>query len=1728
MKVFELRNQLIEDYSKYVTSFINIRDAKIQSFVDKNIEAGVLWPEPLIQLNPSFEPGAQIDELVNKKLLHPQCRQIFRRDKDKPEYKGVGRPLKLHKHQVEAIQAASQGYNYVLTTGTGSGKSLAYIVPIVDAVLRQGSGKGIQAIVVYPMNALANSQFGELKKFLHEGYPEGNPPVTFACYTGQEQGAARQQILNNPPDILLTNYVMLELILTRQEEIKLIKAAQGLKFLVLDELHTYRGRQGADVALLVRRVRDRLAATELQCIGTSATLSTQGTYEEQLKQVAQVSTQLFGAEVKPAHIIGETLRRSTPDTDLDHPDFVARLQKQLSETNYRPAKTFNEFVNDPLSIWIESIFGITISRDKKRLVRANPQNIKGGGGAASQLSQLTHATEDICARAIQEALLAGYECEPNPDTGFSPFAFRLHQFISRGETVYASLDLPDERYLSFSGQQFVPGGREKILLPLVFCRECGQEYYCVKTSVSLENGQRSFATRSIFDQLSEDGGEPGYIYLSEDNPWPLADNEILGRLPDDWAEEYGGGIRVKAARKKYLPAAVKLTPDGLVNSEGIICHYFEAPFRFCLHCGVAYDLQQSDDFGKLTALNSGGRSSATTILSLSAIRALKSDPKLKPEAKKLLSFTDNRQDASLQAGHFNDFVEIGLLRAALYKAISQAGAQGIFYDQLNQRVFETLNLPLKLYAENPEVKYNQLNETQRAMKNVIGYRIYRDLKRGWRITSPNLEQCDLLEIQYSSLEEVSRDQSIWEKYHKALAKATPQIRARICKVLLDLMRRELAIKMEVLDPIYQESIKLQSKDRLKAPWAIDDREKMEFASILLPKPRGKEELERDRSFTYLSGRGGFGKFLRRKATFGELGITLTSIEETEKVIGDLLKGLREVGLVDEVYEDKRSGVLGYQIPASTMIWKVGQSKKSFYDPIRMPNTSSEGNLPNSFFLNFYKSIAPDLVGYEAREHTAQVNSEERKTREEQFRKAELPVLYCSPTMELGVDIAELNVVNMRNVPPTPANYAQRSGRAGRSGQPALVFTYCTTGSPHDQYYYKRPSQMVAGMVKPPRLDLANSDLLKAHIQAIWLAEAGLDLGSSLKDVLDLIGEEPTLELQEHVINYLTDPAPIKRAKERAKKILASIGPETLQEAAWYNAEWLEGVLSSLEQTFNTACVRWRDLYRAARAQRDAQHRIISDHSRSLAEKNQAKRLRQEAETQLELLVEVDNLAQSDFYSYRYFASEGFLPGYNFPRLPLSAYIPGRLTKRNDEFLSRPRFLAISEFGPRAIVYHEGARYRITKAILPVRGAVSEELPLTETKLCDNCGYLLSMHVDRCQNCDHLLDQELRALFRMQNVATQRQDRINSDEEERMRMGYEILTGVRFEDNLHDSSYRVTNLIVENRVLAKLSYKHAANIWRINLGWRHRKKSEKGFLLDTETGAWASNQQDNSDKDELISSSKKRVLPYVEDRRNCLLFEPGPEVEKSKALMASLQAALKSAIQVVYQLEDNELAAEPLPDREKRNQILFYEAAEGGAGVLRQLVEDPGAMSRVAKMALELCHFDPKNGNDLLRAPRARENCEAACYDCLLSYSNQGDHAHLDRKVIKNLLWEMGKITGATVSTTATPGLLLADSPPEITTVLTKNWLEYLKQNKCRLPDQQHPLIESNQARPDFGYSDSRTLVYVDGDGLDQQGRDKEKMESLEYELGYTVIRFGLEAEWEKILTHYPYIFGRKA
>jgi hypothetical protein len=302
----------------------------------------------------------------------------------------------------------------------------------------------------------------------------------------------------------------------------------------------------------------------------------------------------------------------------------------------------------------------------------------------------------------------------------------------------------------------------------------------------------------------------------------------------------------------------------------------------------------------------------------------------------------------------------------------------------------------------------------------------------------------------------------------------------------------------------------------------------------------------------------------------------------------------------------------------------------------------------------------------------------------------LPVLFCSPTMELGVDISELNAVYMRNVPPTPANYAQRSGRAGRSGQAALAITYSAAKGPHDQYFFRDPQAMVHGEVRPPLLDLANRDLVDSHLQAIWLSCTEQPLNPAISELLVLSDSDRPMrpELKESL-----EKSPAKeQAAKRIERVLEMMESDLIEELApWfpgkslYAQEIVDGAVASFDRAFE----RWRGLFSAAEQQRDAARRITDDYSAPQREKRAARRRESQANDQLDLLRNGNSERFSDFYTYRYLATEGFLPGYNFPRLPLMAYIPATADGRGRQaYLQRPRFLALSEFGPRSLVYRE--------------------------------------------------------------------------------------------------------------------------------------------------------------------------------------------------------------------------------------------------------------------------------------------------------------------------------------------------------------------------------------------------------------------------------------------------------
>ena len=1753
MDVFALRDRLVADYKRYTRSFIKIADARVCAKVDRELEAGAFWPRPLLQLNPAFEPGGTIDDLVAEGLLHRECARIFRFGKSDADPEG--KQLLLHAHQTQAIRKAAEGRSYVLTSGTGSGKSLAYIAPIADRVLRRGPGNGVQAIIVYPMNALANSQNEELEKFLVAGYGEGRSPARFARYTGQEGDAERREIRANPPDILLTNYMMLELLLTRGEDRELARAARGLRFLVLDELHTYRGRQGADVALLVRRCRLAFAADGMICVGTSATMASGGAEADRKREVARAAATLFGAEVGPEQVIDETLKRSTPEIDAGSSEARGALAAVVADGG-APPDTYDAFRAAPLAAWIESAFGVRTDPDTGRLARRKPRPLTGPDGAAHELAALTGSDAGRCEDILRRYLLRGADLQIPGPRPVPVFAFRLHQFFTRGDTVWATLEAPPVRHIETAKLGAKPGDPEKRLFPLVFCRHCGAGYY----RVALYSG----AGEPDRVEPREDRGAPlddsanAWLYVSGTDPWPADGEEQLRRLPDFMKEEApGGGDRVRADARKDVPQRLYVDPAGRLAPEGqgVAAAAITDNFLFCLApgCGVAYARNQRSEIAKLGTLGVDSRSTATTILAVRALAELQSNDALPAAARKLLSFTDNRQDASLQAGHFNDFAQVALIRSALYKAAGAAGAGGLQHGALARSVFRALGLRFDEYAADRDLRGPARQETDDALCQALDYFLYRDLRRGWRVVAPNLEDCGLLRFEYEGLageRGLLADDALWtsgfsagsgrDRTHSApppaLRRCGPARREEILRVLLDTLRRQLAIDVDALDAQKQQELVRQTRPRLRegTVWYLADPRELAKSRVAYPRARRGKDRREDRTGYFVSSYGAFGRYLRR-ALAGRAGPGARfGREEVDEAIRFLFEALRIYGVLARVRTPD-----GYRINPGALCWIAGGGAAPAADPTRTIEPGDTAPAPNAYFVECYRKFADLRCLLEAREHTAQVAAKDREEREARFREGGLPLLFCSPTMELGVDISDLNLVNLRNAPPTPANYAQRGGRAGRSGQPALVYTYCAGQSPHDRYYFRHAGDMVAGAVAPPRIDLCNRDLLRAHLHAIWMEAAKPGFGSTLADILDIDRDNGSVRfsVKQAILDVLDDPEPRAAALARAERLIDGIRGD-LASASWFRDDWARGVFDGIRRSFESACDRWRQLYRAAASQRELHHRIILDTSRPDGEREHSKRLRAQAESQIRLLTEPEGIYRGDFYSYRYFATEGFLPGYNFPRLPLSAYVPAR--RRNgdrDEFISRPRFLAISEFGPRALVYHEGTRYRVYKVNLDFAAediGAARGLATDTMKRCPRCGYA---HLETgavnlaevCERCGAALDERsvIGGMARMQNVSLRAAQRITCDEEERQRFGYRLVSAYRFPDGDGGADRGDSEAAADGAPAMRLSYADAATLYRINLGWRQRKEAQPdGFMLDLEKGYWARNAADEDDRDAddpAAEGRRMRAIPYVLDTRNALAmsFVPAPGASE----MAGLQAAFKEAIQKHYQLEPRELAAEPMPSPSDRREILFYEAAEGGAGVLRQLVEDPRAVADLARRALEICHFDPDTLEDLQAG-----GCGKACYECLLDYGNQPDHTLLDRHGIRDALARLARSEGRPAGGPGSRAERMAAMRRACDSKLERRWLARLDALGLRPPSAAQYLLKACRTRPDFFYREYNAAIYVDGpphDEPEQRRADAAVTERLQ-DAGYVVLRFHHKADWDAAFRAHPDIFGSAA
>jgi len=660
----------------------------------------------------------------------------------------------LYRHQVEAIRLGTAGKDFIVTSGTGSGKSLTYIGSIFHYLLSHPNAAGVTAVVVYPMNALINSQFEEFSRY-KENYESasGKPfPITFGQYTGQENEEKRQKIREHPPHVLLTNYMMLELLLTRFRERTIRDAIyDNLRFLVFDELHTYRGRQGRDVALLIRRIRAR-CNNESVCIGTSATMISVGSVSSRRDQVAKVATTLFGRSFTPEQVVNETLARSLSFFGVLPTG--AELTTAI-ETGVNLDGDLDQLKIHPVAIWLEN--RVALEECESHLVRRKPQRISEIVTALSQESGLAEITcRQFLADLLQWISVVNKRLQ---DIGrrYTILPFKLHQFISQTGSVYTTLDQDDGRYITLEPGIYKQDEETKTpIFPNVFSRATGQAFICV-SRIGNRLEPREFRESSEEDEEAT----AGYLIVGEDIWDPSEDLELL---PDSWLRVTKQGPVPNSKKREFFPTKLYFDEFGKCSETEPLKWwgwFMKAPLLFDPTGGVFFETKTSEGT-KLTKLGSAGRSTSTTITAFSILNRL-NDAGYPPKDQKLLSFTDNRQDAALQAGHFNDFEQVVRLRAGIHKALEEASENTLNYATLGEAVFKALGLPFLDFGNRKEepTLANVRRNYEECLQTYLIYRAIADLRRSWRIILPNLEQCALLSIEYLDLDQVAAAHDFW-------------------------------------------------------------------------------------------------------------------------------------------------------------------------------------------------------------------------------------------------------------------------------------------------------------------------------------------------------------------------------------------------------------------------------------------------------------------------------------------------------------------------------------------------------------------------------------------------------------------------------------------------------------------------------------------------------------------------------------------------------------------------------------------------------------------------------------------------------------------------------------------------------------------------------------------------------------------------------------------------------
>ncbi|MEF8726499.1 MAG: DEAD/DEAH box helicase, partial [Candidatus Bipolaricaulota bacterium] len=1011
MNPFKVLNNVQEGYRRYAESFQNFANESIREWINEQIEEGdLLWKEPYVELVRGFRRGCEFQDLVDDPSIpfHPDTWKSFGREGSE---RG-SEPYPLYKHQEESIRSVLRGNNTIIATGTGSGKTFCFMVPIVSKCLelKEQGTSGIKALIIYPMNALANSQYNEmaarlagtgLKIALYTGdteYEEQKAREEFRDRFGRKEPydsemISREQIQTTPPDILMTNYQMLEFILTRRDDRKLFPSGSSvLEYLVLDEVHTYSGTQGADVACLMRRLKEHIGVKgSIRCIGTSATIQSEGDSAGAVEDITNFATDLFGESFSEEHVIRES-RLPFPERDLEElPERVEVGENDLSQDG----TIFEEAVSLAEGLTGKDLSWVTSRKELGEAVYNNPtlafleRRCESGSVPFDDLIEdyreelRPDYSKEECRRELVAALIIGSEAEEEREGREKErFVPKVHAFFSQGRSVVSCLS-EDGPHLSDRGENICRECDEpRQTFPLYFCANCGQEYYAVRE----ENGELKPADpekdEDIF-YLYPDSWDKDQVDIPEG--W-FKDDDIKGTYEDAIPEEAIYGVSTNELGNSEDPEARDVT----------LVPY---PFQLCLNCGIHYTKRPSE-FRKLFTIGSVGRSTGTDVMVSSLLEETPEDE------RKTIVFSDNRQDTALQSSHMNELRKRLQLRRALNFALDQKEDSEMLLREAGYEVSDVLaEFGVMQDHQKGSGKFGQPGGAEEAWAKYLLYVIIEDLEKDTRRLHQDLEDCGLLQVDFYDLDEFASYQEVWEDI-PVLNGVDGEKREDYLTGLLRNMQDYMAINSRLYtDRLYfRRNVLNQLNDKIRFDKGKFRRNPVAYSDVV----------ENSR-YAHVKpfATGGLNAYVKWTKEFLDLGTG-----RAKEVLAEVFKLLQEE--TEYLSEHDKQSDVWLLNPDAIVLRRVEQDKSivcADCGRVHWWNTDApcyrytcssglrEADFNDNYFYLEYEKEPDESVAVMAEEHSGQLSGEERQKIEQNFESPEedLNVIVCTPTMELGID-----------------------------------------------------------------------------------------------------------------------------------------------------------------------------------------------------------------------------------------------------------------------------------------------------------------------------------------------------------------------------------------------------------------------------------------------------------------------------------------------------------------------------------------------------------------------------------------------------------------------------------------------------------------------------------------------------------------------------------------------------